>query len=216
LSASNIYGQIIDGDTVEQAVVASLNIWISDYLGEMERLKGYAANTIERPHGIVTSSEFEKWPEDQVPVILVMAAATGKPKKHEQGKYEATWTVGIAPVVSDINQPETRKLAMTYAAAIRAAIVQHKLLKSSLHAQGFASSTEWQGEDYSDIAFSDTRTLGSARVMFAVAVDDVVTAIAGPREPSITPSIDPGNWPGVQRIDLDLDPQKLDSEVLVG
>lgn len=207
MSASNIFGPIIDGDTVEEAVKASLEVWISEYLGEMERLKGYAPNEIQRPLGIVTSSQFAKWPEDEVPLILIVSGGTGKPVRRSKGEAEVAWSIAVNPIVSDTDEAATRKLALTYAAAVRAALEQHKRLRSALHPDGFASFTHWEGESYTDLAFLESRTLGTARVMFSVGVESVVTAFAGPREPRPDPKVDPGPWPTGKRITVVLDPK---------
>lgn len=216
MSDTNRYGRIVSGHMVEMAVKAALEYWIDDYLGEMERLEGYKPGAIERPRGVVTASEFAKMPEDQVPCILVISSDAANTKKHQQGKYEATWAVGVAPIVSDVDEIETRQLAQTYAAACRAALVQHGGLRSLLHPTGFGCHLQWVGEGYTDKAFNTTRTLETARAIFAVTVEDVVTQEAGPREPTGKPSEDPGPWPAlVPPVHVVVDPQKLDSEVFV-
>ena len=67
MSSSNLFGEIVTGGMVERAVRDTLALWIDDYLGELERLEGYAPGSVKRPLGYVTSSEFDKWPEDQLP-----------------------------------------------------------------------------------------------------------------------------------------------------
>lgn len=181
---SDLFGQIISPKAVEHAVVASLNEWLDDYLGELERVEGYAPNAIERPHGIITSSEFSKWPEDQIPVVVVInLGLAGKPERRAEGRYDASWLIGIAAVVSDQDQSSTRDLAFTYLTAIRVAIGQHKMLKSPLHPDGFANFSMWHDETYSDIAFNESRTLGAGRSIFEIGVESVMTEFAGPREP---------------------------------
>lgn len=196
MSATNVYGVSIAASQVEKLIVGSLEDWLPYYLGERERLDGYAAGDLPAPMGYVRASEFAKWPEDSLPVVLVMVAGTAKVRKRDDGKHEAEWTVGVAPIVKDLSQGDSRDLATSYAAAIRDAIVQHKRLKSTAHPAGMEGSVEWRGDDYTDLAFDSTRTLGTARVIFSVTVDNVVSATAGPRElPTEPPSVDPGPWP---------------------
>lgn len=198
MSKSNIYEAIVDVDTVEKAMKALLTDYISDYLGELERIKGYAVDQIARPRGILTSSEFAKWDGDQLPLLLIVSPGLeGKPTKRGGGAYECAWSVTVAAIVADVDELETRRLMSAYAGAIRAAVVQHKALKSTLHPTGFAQFTEWVDESYSDIPFVDTRALDSCRVVFTVGVEDVVTQAAGPRVPSTTPGVDPGGNPHV-------------------
>lgn len=210
MSATNVYGALVSAGQVERRIIGSLEDWLPFYLGEMERLDGYDPGSLPVPVGYVRASEFAKWPEDALPVMLVMAAATSKVRKGQDGQHEAEWTVGVAPIVKDQSQGDSRDLATTYAAAVRGAVVQHKRLKSKAHPDGIEGSVEWLGEAYTDLAFDSTRTLGTARVIFSVTLDNVVSAAAGPRElPSTPPSIDPGDWPGVSSIDVKVNPVEV-------
>lgn len=196
MSNTNIYGPLVSAKQVEKPIIGALKDWLPYYLGEMERLDGYPPGALVVPEGYVTASEFAKWPEDSLPVVLVMAANTSRVKKRGDGDHEAEWTVGIAPIVKDQSALESRDLANTYAAAIRGAVVQHKRLKSTEYPDGIEGSVEWLGEAYTDLAFDTTRTLGTSRAIFSVTLENVVSAEAGPRElPTPPPSTDPGDWP---------------------
>lgn len=210
VSDSNIYEAIVTPTMVERAVKATLADYISDYLGELERVEGYAVDQIARPAGIITSSEFAKWDGDQLPLILIVSPGLdGKPvKRTGDGAHEAAWSVTVAAIVSDVDEIETRRLMGAYAGAIRAALVQHKALRSTLHPQGFAQFVAWTDESYSDIPFADTRALDSCRVVFSVGVESVVTQMAGPRAPSSTPGVDPGDWPAVTGVGITVTPEK--------
>lgn len=204
---SNLFGQIITPGQVEQAVAATLKLWMDDYLGEIERVEGYVPGTIERPLDVITRSQFDHWPEEQVPFLLVMTSGmAGQPERHAQGSYHASWLVGVACVVSDVTQEDTRRLALAYAAAVRAAVLQHKMLRSPLHPAGFANGSGWQDESYTDMPSDAERTLGASRVIFSIGVDDVVTERAGPRQPSGRPNVDPGNWPKVSSAKTNITP----------
>lgn len=209
MSDANLYGPIITGGLVERGVRDFLveprgtfnRSWLDAYLGEIERVEGYDPGSIERPKGVVTSAEFEKWPEDQLPVILVISPGIGPdPIRRGDSAYEATWTVAVAPIVSDQGDVETRRLALAYAAAVRSAMLQHKSLG------GFASNLVWRGEGYNDLPFDDARTLGAGRVIFDVTVADVVREQAGPVEPPADPTVDPGPWPDATAVDTTAHP----------
>jgi hypothetical protein len=208
MSLTNLFGQIVSPHQVEEAVVASLTVWLPDYLGELERIEGYTPGTIALPAGIITASEFEKWPEDQLPLILVMnGGLASKPIRRGNGRYEAEWLVNVAPIVADVDEVQTRRLASAYATACRAAVLQHKGLKSPLHPEGFAAFIKWRDEKYVDIPFAETRTLGSGQVIFSVGVEGVTTEQAGPREP-ITPAVDPGPLPAVTGVSVTVNPER--------
>lgn len=208
MSEANLYGRIITNRQVEKAVGACVELWMNDYLGELERIEGYDPDTLARPLGVVTASEFAKWDGEQLPVILILSAGLGGTplRSTSDGGYEASWTVAVCGIVSDIDEAATRNLAGAYAGAIRGAILQHRALTSPLHPAGFASFLSWRDESYGDIPFADTRTLDSCRVIFNVGVENVTTEQAGPREPSGEPAVDPGNWPGVTSVKTEAEP----------
>ena len=204
MSDSNRYGRIISNRTVERAMKGCLEVWIDPYLGEIERIEGYEPGQIKRPLGIVTSSEFGKWPEDQLPMLLIVSPGlTGAPVRRSEGKWDATWSVGVSPIVSDVDDEGTRDLAGAYTTAVRAAIMQHQSLKSPVEPDGFGAGTVWIGETYADIPIGQTRTLGSGVAMFGVQVQTAVIEQAGPRnfETEGTPE-DPGPWPDVQSVEV--------------
>lgn len=196
MSQTNLYGRVVSPAAVERAVVASLKVWLDGAIGELERVDGWAPGSIVRPLDVVTSSQWEKWPEDQIPVVLVInTGLAGRPTKSHDGIYNATWTVGVSPIVSDVDHDSSRALAAAHAAAIRVALTQHPMLKSSINPDGFAHTIDWAGEDYTDLPFLSSRSLASARVIFDVTVEGVLQTQAGPRTPPADPSVDPGAWP---------------------
>jgi hypothetical protein len=198
MSQANRFGTIIGPRDVEAAVNATLEIWMDDYLGEIERLYGYTPDSIERPRGYLNSSQWHKWPEDQLPVIVtVNAGLSGQPVRRANGVYDVAWLVGIAPIVSDTNQDSTRELAQAYTVAVRTALLQHKMLKSSLYPDGLANFTTWHDETYSDMPALQTRSMDSGRVVLEIGVEGALTEQTGPRTPATPASADPGPWPTV-------------------
>lgn len=213
MSNTNVFGPIVAGPHVELAVVESMKLWMDEYLYEIERdpVLGYHPGQIERPRGIVTSSQFEKWPEDQLPVILVLCAGLAGPPslRAPDGTYDAVWRVGIATVVSDTDQISTRLLSGAYAAAVRLALLQHAMLKSDLYPAGFSHFIDWEGEDYTDVPFQESRTMMAGQIILNVGVENVARKQAGPRTPSNTPSTDPGDWPVSDLSDPTVEPRTL-------
>lgn len=196
MSATNVYGPSVSVAQVEKLVIGALEDWLPFYLGERERLDGYEPGDLPIPLGYVRASEFAKWPEDSLPVVLVVSPGTSRIRKRDDGKHEISWNVGVAPVVKDRSQEDSRDLASAYGTAIRDAIVQHKLLRSTRYPDGIEGSVELRAESYTDLAFDSTRTLGTAHIVFEVSVDNAVSTAAGPRElPTEPPDVDPGDWP---------------------
>lgn len=196
MSTANRFGRIVSPGMVERAVVATLNVWMDDCLGELERLEGYAPGSIERPRGIVTRSEFERRQEDQVPLLVVInTGVNGKPERRGGGVYRLAWAVGVVAIVSDTDEDATRDLASAYTTAVRVALLQHAKLKSGSFPDGLADDLDLLDEQYNDIPFLSTRNLASGRVTVEIGVDSAVSMLAGPTVPSGHPSTDPGPWP---------------------
>lgn len=198
MSLANIYGRILSPKQVERGVAASIELWIDDYLGELERIDGYQPDAIQRPLGVITSSDLDKWPEDQIPVIVVMnGGLAGPPVRRADGTYDCSWLISVAPIVSDTDFASTRDLSGTYIAAIRACVLQHKLLASPLYPDGFADHSIWQGEQPANLRFEQTRTIAAWVCAFEIGVNSVITEQAGPRVPYEPASDDPGPYPVV-------------------
>jgi hypothetical protein len=224
VSDSNLFDAIVTGSDVERAVALTLGsaqiaagagdpYFIDTYLAELERLQGYDVGSIERPHGIVTSSEFDKWPEDSLPIYLVLCVGlAGQPMRNGDSSWEARWGVGVGAVVSDVDPVlgsslASRKLAQAHAAAIRATLLQHKSLG------GFAENVVWVDETYGDLPFDDQRTLGAGRVTFEVIVTSTVREHAGPRAPLPTPTTEPPSDPLVTAATVTAEPTPITEAV---
>jgi hypothetical protein len=73
-------GAVVTGRDVELAALALLQRWSGTYLAEMERQSGRAPASLPRVRGWATAADFETWPEDQVPrVLLVSPGLLGPP-----------------------------------------------------------------------------------------------------------------------------------------
>jgi hypothetical protein len=178
-------GPIITGRNVELAAVAMLKRWSGTYLAEMERQTQRNPGSLPRVRAWTTSPDFETWPEDQIPrVLIVSPGLLQPPAAGGEGTYRATWSLGIGVIVSARTMDETTELAKLYCAALRACMLQHQSL------EGFAAGVEWLDENYDDLPSIDTRSLGAGQAIFAVQVDDVTRRWGGPVTPSEPPDPD--------------------------
>jgi hypothetical protein len=178
-------GAVVTGRDVELAALALLQRWSGTYLAEMERQTGRAPASLPRVRAWSTAADFETWPEDQVPrVLLVSPGLLEPPKANGLGDHRVTWSLGLGVVVSASTMPETMVLAKLYTAALRVCLLQHQSL------EGFAAGVDWLDENYDDLPSIDTRSLGAGQAIFAVHVDDVSRRWGGPPTPNDPPSPD--------------------------
>jgi len=195
-------GPIVTGRDVELATLNFLRRWAGTYLAELERQKGYTPGSLPRPRSWTTAPDFESWPEDQLPrVMLVSPGLVEVPLADGAGSYRAKFGLGLAVIVSAKTLEETAALAKLYCAALRAAIIQHQSL------EGFAAGIEWLDENYDDLPFDDTRSLGAGQAVFAVEIDGITRRYNGPKTPAEPP--DPDYSP------LPEDPYATDVQVTV-
>lgn len=182
-----VFGTIISADQVEAAFTETLKTWMPTYLHEVERQAGLDPDSLPGIRSWNNHNEFIKWPEDQLPAVIVVSPGTGSQPVRRDGGYATTFTLGLAIVVSARDLPSTRTLMKRYIAAARTAILQHPSLG------GFARGTVWTAESYDDIPSGDSRTLAAGQAVFEVEVANVTDPGGGPISPE--PPDPPSDWP---------------------
>lgn len=202
------FGQILLRSDLEDAVIAVLKKWMDTYLAEVERQNGKPVRTLPRPRSYSRRNEFDKWPEEQLPAIIVVSpGTTGRPRKRGNGEHEVDWAVGVAVIASSTTMDNSRNLIDLYTAAIRALIVQRPSL------EGFAIAATWQNESYDDINDQEAgRTMASGQVVFEITVENNVFAKAGPLTPDNPPDPPPNTSPTdpqVQTTHLDVELERI-------
>jgi hypothetical protein len=199
MTSTNVFGPSVSGATVERRIAEFVEPFLNDYIAEAERIDGWATGEIERPLSVVPASNLDRWPEDQLPVLVVVSPGiTGTPERRGDGSYRAVFGVQFAPVVSADTEANTRRLAQAHALAMRLLVVQHGGLG------GIASDVRWIGESYDAIPFEQTRTLQAGLVAFNVGVEAVASEAYGLPEPLPDPQT-PGQWPEATVVDTKVD-----------
>jgi hypothetical protein len=205
---SSIFKDIITRQEVEQAAMITLQTWLDTYLAEVERQKGLAVRSLPRPRSWMRRNEFEHWPEDQIPSIIVISPGIAEPPTGTgSGAFRANWLLGVAVVAEGQQTNNTRDLVGYYTAAIRALIIQRPSLG------GFAMGVTWTDERYDDISDTEIgRTLASGQVVFQVTVENIVSTKAGPLTPD-TPPVDPPDtsptWPIADTVSVEYELEDL-------
>lgn len=184
-------GPIITGGDVEAAALTMLRKWCSTYLAEAERQTGRPVGSLPRPRAWTTTPDFEHWPEDQLPcVMLISPGLQEAPLADGAGAYRVRFMLGLAAVVSAATAVETADLAKLYCATLRTCLVQHQSL------EGFAHGVVWLDEDYDDLPTADTRSLGAGQAIFSIEVDGFARRWNGPPYPDASvPEPDTGPIP---------------------
>lgn len=175
-------GPLVTGRDVEMAALTMFRRWAGTYLAEAERQTGRAPGSLPRIRAWTTSPDFETWPEDQIPrLLLISPGLIEAPKPDGGGSYRAKFALGVGVVVSARTMDETMALGKLYMAALRQCLLQHQSL------EGFAAGVEWLDENYDDLPSIDTRSLASGQAIFAVQVDGISRRWNGPTTPDSEP-----------------------------
>jgi len=175
---TEFFDTIVTGAQVEAWLQAHLQLWLPTYIAEMERQTSRAAGVLPLPRRYTTFNRFDKFPEDQLPCIVVVSPGLQDiPAKTGEGRYRARWTLGVGCVVSASTQEASEELAKVYAAAVRACVLQRPSLG------GYTRGAGWLHERYDDLPTTDSRSLAAGQVIFWVEVDAVTNVNAGPTQP---------------------------------
>lgn len=178
----SVFKDIISADVVEDLLTAHLKKWLPDYLAEVAAQRGLARGDIPMPVSWNITPTFDTSGVIRVPAMLIVSGGFAEsPRKQGDGGYIATWTMGVAALVSAKDQQSTRRLARRYGAVISAAIMQQPSLGDPR-----IEGVTWVDESFTDIP-SDQSTLASANELFNVSMKGVLNAKAGPAQPEPQP-----------------------------
>lgn len=183
----SIFGPIFTAHTLELKVLETMSIWMPTYLREIEDQMGRTLGQIIPPRTYTTRNEFTTFPEDQMPICVVISPGlSGEPYTEGNGTTSAWWSIGIGVLVSARDEEATNFLSKVYGAAVRAIMLQQSDLG------GICSGVNWLDESYDDVPDeAQERTIRAAQWIGSVCIDNVVLKGGGPVGPP-----DPITQPG--------------------
>ena len=176
-----------------------LKSWYPTYIDEVAAQRGRSRDAYQAPKGYVTVNQFDKWPEDALPLVLVISPGmVDRPVKHGDGSYTGSWYIATAIIIEARDEVSTRRLGRRYGAALRTCMMQHRSLDRAL--EDTCAVTDWLSEDYDLLPIEERRNLAVTRNIFTVRVDNILQ-VGGPLE-QLPPapgddghSPDYGDWP---------------------
>lgn len=176
---SGYLGELLIITRLERAVIAHFKLWQDTYLAEIERLTDREPRTIPGMRSYSVKSELDKFPEEQLPAMVVVSPGVVADTivKEGDGSYSAQWDLGIAVVSSARDEHATDDLRAYYGAAIRAVFLQHPAVGE------VGVIAEWVDESYNDLPVDADRTVSVVQVLFRVQAEMIVEAAGGTREP---------------------------------
>jgi hypothetical protein len=192
LSPSSVFGTIIPGHVVEDAVTTTLQTRLDTYLREVAFQ--WDRDILPGPRSYNVRPEGEKWTEDQLPAVIVTSPGTAEdPTPAGDGYYEAKFTIGVVVFCAGQGEWSVRHNMEDYCAAVRAALLQNSGLG------GICSSMQWIGENYTPGPNEGLRTFGAGICEFVCTIDGVVNRNTGPSVPDVPPGT---SWEIVEETEL--------------
>jgi hypothetical protein len=182
-SPSERVGPIKHAGDVEAATIATLQKWLPTYLAETARQ--HDLTRIATPKSWATASAYDRWPEQQLPAIIVSAPGTeGDPRVDGDRVYAADYELRVTAEVIARHGNEARLLGQLYAGAVRVAMMQRRSLGDGMRV------TDWRGESNTTLEIVDRRTRFGAQNIFRVAVPNLFTERGALSDPILS---DPGD-----------------------
>jgi phage gp37-like protein len=159
MPGASAFGPLVAASDMEDAVLAQLQAWLPDYLAEVERTHGLQVGSLPQPRSWVLSSEVERFPEEQLPaVMLASPGLTDPPLADGTGIYTARWQLVVAVQVNVRGNRLALRVARLYALALRGALLQQQRLGLPLR------RIDWMDERYRLLDSIDDRTTCVAEV----------------------------------------------------
>jgi hypothetical protein len=197
-----IFQPIFSADVLEDAVVATLRLWMPTYLREIEYQRNLPLGRIEAPKVYTNRNEFTGFPQERMPLCVVVSPGIASPPRAEgDGNYTGWWALGVGIVARASTDEDTNKVVKIYGAALRAIMLQKPMFDNSWEFAG----VEWVDETFIDIPTPERElSMRSVQVIFRVWVDDLVNRLAGPAYPTQPDPVNqPGSvWPEVETADV--------------
>ncbi len=184
---------------IELSYIEHLDKWLEVFIAEAERQFGIEPQLIPVPRRgqyTVSREEFQKYPEDQTPAILVLAPGlAGEPRREADRSLTAPIALAFGVITS--SAPFTDNDAATEVAQVIGVAIREIVLR--LPPEGLkVKGVQLIDERYGDI---EKRSMGSSRIIFTIDVAEWSPGRGGPvnrEEPPVDPYDPPGDYPIVQ------------------
>jgi hypothetical protein len=180
-SLGDIYGPLIGGQTVQNAMYNTIQTWMPAYIAEMNRSLG--GPFLDVPIHYRLKPEKRVNPQGvEASVLVIVAGTIGEPERSQE-VYYTQWEAQASIVVKGSSSwEETQALTYAYTAAIRASCVQHAGLGTE---NGIITECRWISESYREGDFASLRQVGLGMVEFEVTTPAAVAVHGGPNVPSV-------------------------------
>jgi hypothetical protein len=178
-----VFGNLILATDVDEAALATLELWLPTYLGQIETERDLTAGSLPRPTGSSFASTLsdDEFLDHALPAVLATTVGTtGAPVVAADASYEVTWHLTVSCVLRGRTAPETRRNVSLFEGCVRRLLVQQGSLGKRV------SGTKWVGTNVASVADRTRagRYLAAGITQFNVFTDQAVQGRVGPVAPA--------------------------------
>ena len=198
----SVVGTVWHPGHLEDTVIAALKTWLPSSLNEAIAQDSKAPAKVAVPRSYIVVSEDDRWPEDQLPAIVVTSPGfvDAPDRAKGDGSWHGTWALEVTAIVKGRNAPEARRIAQLYWTAICIAVLQRRSLGEPYQATVLSDAA------LDSVPIEKRRTLAGATALFHVEVQSMFSDFDGPRTPE-PPDPMPDTWPEVQETNIETEIQ---------
>src|SRR3954447_1799159 len=131
-------GALFSPHLIEEGALSTLQRWLPLYLDEVEAQ--YGVRLPEIASWGLEDEEDDRWPEQALPALIVVAEQTEDEQETNEGWYRASWPFQVTVIIEHPQRVWARKIAQLYGAVVRGAVLQRRSLGSAGRVAG------WRGE----------------------------------------------------------------------
>lgn len=180
------FGELITPEDVDQAVIATLKLWLPTYLGQIELERGLEQGFLPRPvaASYANTLETDEFGDHMLPAVIVTTSGTvGEPIITGDGAYLANWSAIVSSIVRGQRGPLTRQVASLFEGCVRRVLVQQGDLGA------FARRTRWLQTRVMPVVdpTGKGRYLAAGMTNLVVHCDTSVREWTGPTVPDAAP-----------------------------
>lgn len=189
-------GNLSSAAAVERAALVALKGWLPKYVPLAAKYEGVKPNLLEPVKSWAVSSEYELFPESDLPAIIISSEGLlGPPRKDGAGFYTVTRSLEVSITIAAATAPRARLYSQIYVAAIAGAILQRRSLGNDMCA------ADWLDEANGTHEKTGRKTVCVAASVFAVEHRNVVNWRKGPKD-DVPPDEIPETNPIVTDVDV--------------
>lgn len=175
------FGRIVCDDELEDELVTKIEAWVLEYQAEIERQRGWTAQSLEAPASVIPVALLERQPEDALPCIAVRVERTSAVATPQSRETAMDWRLVVEVFAGGADDVDVRSRVRAHVAAVRALLMHHA------PSGPLITNAKLVGTEYAPSIDAAGRTFGAGSIEFVVSTENVTKRYTGNRTPGVDP-----------------------------